>query len=381
MAVREYPDVVSATGGQLSRYLWSDSLHHDVRDKFFFTKHGFVGPDVGGEGGTLDTSVGYPIVEKTELGKGRGKHIELPLLLALTGSATVGVTAMVDTAAEEALLFEYRKAYIETIRHATGYIGDMSEVRNTFLNKDNAVKQLTKWLAEQEEQMVFDAFYRGNAEHVAPSSGTTGIDRDQVLHPNWYGGGDVPAAVSATVEDAVDSNDTMGTAELERMGVWFDVNKIDPVRVPEKEGFQEGFIALLHPYQFYTLRQDPVWQSANENAGVRGFQNPLFTGAKGLWNGIFIYTSTLVENAETGRTDRTSKRKAIFFGANAILKAIGVPEAINPRQEDDYGLYRAWAISKTFGYARLDWIQDIASGPTTRNQSSAIMTTWAADPV
>lgn len=379
-----------ANYGKLARFVYSDTLHAQVREKLLFTRQGFVGPDIGMEDPQDNPLVAYPIMEKTELGKGRGAHIEFPLIKSLTGAATLGTTTLVDSGNEEAFAFSYFKAYVETMRHATGYVGDISEVRNPFLSEEIATQQLTKWLADQEEDSVFDAFVRGHSSHVISGlstvsqtyfvdeglkAGDTTQATGDTTHPNWMFAGD------ATDEESIDSADTLDAAELEKLGAYAEVNKWNKIRVPDGVGgFEEGFILLIHPFNAYDLRQDTVWAQAQREANVRDWKNPIFSGSLGMYNGIFLYKSTKVENGGTGITSRTSKRRCIFFGAHALAKAIAIPERITRRKEDDYENVKGWAISKTFGYARADWTDDTETPGTAFNQSSLILSTWAAQP-
>jgi len=361
----------SNNDGNLTRFLFTDDLHQQVKDKLLFARQGWMGPDRGGEDPQDEKEVYFPILQRTDLGKKRGDHVILPLMKNLTGAATVGNSKLLETSGEEAFAFAYLKVYVETMRHATGYVGDMSEVRNPFLSEESASSQLAKWLADQEEKATLDAYYDGFSAHVV-----TGISAASATdNPNWFYGGD------ATTEENVDSNDTLGTADFEKMSVWAEVNKINAIRVPDGVGgMEEGYAMIIHPFQMYDLRQDSVWQQAQREGNERGWKNPIFSGAKGMYAGIFIYTHTLCEVAASGVTDRNNKRRAIFTGAHAIGYATAVPEQVNRRAEDDYGVVRAWAISKTYGYARADWLNDSDSGTTSFNQSSAIVTTYAAQP-
>jgi len=136
---------------------------------------------------------------------------------------------------------------------------------------------------------------------------------------------------------------------------------------------------LIHPFQEYDLKSHATWTQAQREANVRDWKNPIFSGAIGVYDGVFLYCSTLIEVAGTGVTDRTSKRRAIFFGAHAVARATGIPERVTRRKEDDYENIKGWCISKTFGYKRLDWVDDSSAG-ASNNYSSAILTTWAAQP-
>lgn len=74
-------------------------------------------------------------------------------------------------------------------------------------------------------------------------------------------------------------------------------------------GGQEKYVALLHPYQIRSLRNTAstsgliTWFTAQQQAGVRGAANPIFTGAMGEYNGVVLYESEFVPrngNVTTG---------------------------------------------------------------------------------
>ena len=45
----------------------------------------------------------------------------------------------------------------------------------------------------------------------------------------------------------------------------------------------------------YQLKSNTTWNQAQRDAGIRGEQNRIFTGAIGLWNGMIIYTLPTVQ--------------------------------------------------------------------------------------
>ncbi len=74
----------------------------------------------------------------------------------------------------------------------------------------------------------------------------------------------------------------------------------NPRMPPLMIGGQEKYIALLHPYQVRSLRATAstsgliTWFTAQQQAGVRGTDNPIFTGALGEYNGVVLYESEFI---------------------------------------------------------------------------------------
>lgn len=363
--VREYAYSGSGTYDDLTRIAWSDILHEQVQQKLYFNRKGFIGPDMGEEGSPDSTKAWYPILQKTELGKSGGDNIIVPLLRQLTGTAATGVTNMTATTYEEAVDFWSFKVWIETIRHAAGWDGKVSAQRNKFLNKKIVSSLLADWMAKQMDNAIFYALYYGFSSHIITECG-----QSATTHPNSYFGGD------ATSQDSVDSTDTFGVSVLERMAVWATDNNINPIKI---DG-EEGFVALIHPYQLHSLRQDTLWREAQLHANVRGMKNQIFSGADGMYAGIYIHTTKGVSNPASTVSDYENKRVAICLGAHAVARAVGQRPELIASDTTDYQRLSLWAIDAIFGDARADYISD--DGESTKlNQSSSLWTTYAENPV
>lgn len=368
--VREY----ASTGNfsVLTRHAWSNKLHKQVQDKLYFNKKGFIGPDMGDEDALDKVTAWYPVVQKTELGKEGGDRITMPLLRQLVALKTTGNTALKDTtgnsttAGEEPLDFWSFNAWIELMRHATGWQHKMSPQRNKFHSKETVAGLLSDWLAQEMDDSIFNTFYNRYSDHVITETAAA-----STAHPNLFFGGD------ATDEDGVDSADVFDTSVLERMAVWAEDNNINPVRMANGE---EGFIAIIHPYQMYTLRDDDRWINANQHGNHRGLENPIFSGSEGKWAGIYCHVTRKIATPASSVADYTNKRKTILMGAHSVARAMGQRPQLIKRDDTDYGRISNWAIDVIFGDARADWGSDDGNS-TTSNQSSSIWTTYAANPV
>ncbi len=370
-APREYLEGGSNTFSALTRRAWSDLLHKQVQDKLYFHRKGFIGPDQGEED-ALDSPVAwYPILQKTELGKDGGDRITMPLLRQLVAPATTGNTTLKDqtadasTAGEEAMDWWTFDTYIELIRHATGWVHKMSAQRNKFHTKEQAASLLADWLAQQMDDSIFNSFYNRYSAHIITEiSGAS-----TTTHPNFIYGGD------ADSEDAVDAADVLNAAVLERIAVYVEENNFNPIRL---SGGEEGFVLIVHPRQLHTLRADQRWIDANQHAGHRDMDNPIFSGSEGMWAGIYIHSTNKVASPGAGVVENTAKRRAVLMGAHSIARAIGQRPQIIKRDDTDYGRINNWAIDVIFGDSRADWTSDDGNS-TVSNQSSAIVTTYAPD--
>jgi N4-gp56 family major capsid protein len=295
----------------------------------------------------------------------------MPLLRQLVAPATTGNTALKDqvadasTAGEEAMDWWTFDVYIELIRHATGWVHKMSAQRNKFHNKEVAANLLSDWLAQQMDDSIFNTFYNGFSAHVVTEiSGASNTD-----HPNGFFAGD------AIDEDSVDESDVFDSAVIERMAVWAEENDINPIKL---SGGENGFVAIVHPRQMHTLRADQRWIDAQQHGGLRGMENLIFSGAEGMWNGIYVHSSNKVAVPPATVNDNTNKRRAILLGAHSVARAVGQRPQIIKRDDTDYGRINNYAMDTIFGDSRADWTSDDGNS-TVSNQSSSIWTTYAAD--
>lgn len=363
--VREYSYSGDSTYAALTRTAWSNKLHKQVQDKLYFHKKGFIGPDMGEEDALDNPVAWYPILQKSELGKEGGDKIVMPLLRQLSQDLfKTGVNELKDTTSEQAMDFWTFNVWIELIRTAVGWNGKMSPQRNKFHTKQAAAQLLTDALAQKMDESIFDSIYNKWSDHLI-----TEISLTSTAHPNAFYGGD------AGDEDSIDATDVFNSETLERMAVWAEENNINPISLP---GDEDGFVTIIHPRQLHTLRADQRWIDAQQHGGVRGMKNLIFSGAEGMWNGIYVHCTNKVQTPPDTVADNENKRRAILLGAHSVARAVGQRPQIIKRDDTDYGRHTSWAIDVIFGDARADWTSDDGNS-TVSNQSSSVWTTYAAN--
>lgn len=359
----EYGHFGAASDAYLTRRAWSDELHFRVQNKLFFNQRGFIGPDQGGEDGLEDTVAWYPVVEKYELGKNQGDSIRVGLLNQLSTSLfATGNTALEDTTNIQKMDFDGFTVYIELARTGTGWQSKMSAQSNRFHTKANAARLLTNVYAQYMDDSIFNSFYNGYSAHIVGEFS----DASNTTHPNQYYGGD------ASDDDSLDTADVFNTELLERMGTWLEENNINPILMDNGE---TGYCAIIHPRQLHTLRADDRWHnSMSEARPQQGWDNPIFSRATGIYNGIAIHVSNKVATGSGGNSD--SVRRAVLMGAHSVARAVGQLPEIIPSDSTDFHRVHEWAIDSIWGDARADYDPDTG---TNYNQSSSVWNTWADD--
>ncbi len=113
--------------------------------------------------------------------------------------------------------------------------------------------------------------------------------------------------------------------------------KIRPIRINGKE----YYVVILHPYDATNLRQDPVWNQAQRDANVRGEDNPIFSGALGIYNGMVIHEHEYVYRTNDGSGAAYVARN-ILCGQQAAVIGWGANVAW-VEKSFDYG--NSWGIS------------------------------------
>jgi N4-gp56 family major capsid protein len=272
--------------------LWSDGLFSQAEDMTFF--HGFEGP----EGSSM------PIIRKDDLTQEAGDTINVDLVLALTGAGQTGdLAGGLLEGNEEALKIRQLSFSVDSIQHAVRW-SKLAQKVITHNMRTTAQNQLAKWLAGKLDNQIFTELSGGGT--VLPTSA------------KWFAG-------SATTRDTVADTDAGGRLTLDaltELKAYAQVeNKIEPVRTDDGN---EYFCLVAHPYAIMSLKRDDVkWAQAQREAQVRGDENPLFTGAAGIWDGVVIKSSNRVPRSNNAATTPVAVADNLFLGAQALVRGYG----------------------------------------------------------
>jgi N4-gp56 family major capsid protein len=269
--------------------LWSDGLFSQAEDMTFF--HGFEGP----EGSSM------PIIRKDDLTQEAGDTINVDLVLALTGAGLTGdLAGGLLEGNEEALKIRQLSFSVDSIQHAVRW-SKLAQKVITHNMRTTAQNQLAKWLAGKLDNQIFTELSGG---------GTTLPTTAQ-----WFAG-------TATSRNTVADTDAGGRLTLDaltELKAYAQVeNKIEPVRTDDGN---EYFCLVAHPYAIMSLKRDDTkWAQAQREAQVRGDENPLFTGAAGIWDGVVIKSSNRVPRSNNTNTPAIAVADNLFLGAQALVR-------------------------------------------------------------
>lgn len=277
-------DTTVASGAAIAVQAWADDIWLEIPETVFW-------------GPYIIADVNAIIHEKRELDGKQGEKITFVLARQLSGAGVSGDTTL--EGAEEAMTFYSDDVTLNQYRNGVRLTGRLSEKRTAF-NQRKVAKQLLKdWLADQIDDLIFSRL------STSPSAGRV-----------VYGG---DATSTATIE----TGDTMTLALISKTKTL--ARKATPQIFPVRIEGGDYFLLVVAPDVLYDLKTfDPQWAQANREAQERGKQNPLFTGAEGMWDGVVIRSSNRVALATNwGAGGTLAGAENLFCGRQAGCFAWG----------------------------------------------------------
>lgn len=286
--------------------LWSRKLAREALKATYIQK--FIG-----EG---DDSV---IQMRNDTKKGPGDRVRVTLRMQLTGDGVQGDNNLEGN--EEALTTYTDDFVINQLRHAVRNAGKMSQQRVPFSVREEAMSGLRDWWSDRWDTWFFnqicgytvqsDTRYTGNNTVTAPSAGR-----------KIFATGSADETVNA-------DNTKIMTLSLIDKAV--EAAKVaTPLIRPININGGKHYVMFLHPYQVTDLRTSTStgqWldiQKAAMSGGKVG-ENPIFTGALGMYNGVILHEAIRVTQGVHSTTGaaQTSTRRAVLCGAQAGVCGFG----------------------------------------------------------
>lgn len=287
-----------------------------------------IAPLIGEDAGSI-------IHLKTEPKKEKGDQVTYGLRMQLTGD---GVTENETQEGREESLTTYSDALVLTeLSHAVRVKGEntIDNQRILFDTRKEARNGLKDWYAKR----VSIGFFL----HVCGYAGTAYSHRGLMVDPTKavynLGNSVTSPSSSRKVFAAAGAGESNTTDEGLESDDIFDLRMIDyakelartaatPIRPVNIDGM-EVYVAYLHPYQVVDLRTSTdtgQWMDFTKAAyNGRGKDNPIFSGALGMYNGVVLRESEDVTpgaNSSTGASISTVRR-AVLLGAQAAALGYG----------------------------------------------------------
>lgn len=252
---------------------------------------------------------------KTETQKEAGDRVRVGIRSQLSGAGIQGDDTLEGN--EESLETFYQDVTIDQLRHAVRSKGKMSEQRVPFSVRAEARDGLADWWSDRWDTWFFnqlcgntgatDPRYYGFNAPVAP-------DADHVS----YGTSGSTAEVSISATTVARMSLTLIDYAVEKAKT--AKNAIRPIKIDGKN----HYVMFLHPFQETDLRTNTAsgqWADI-QKAAISGGQttnNPIFTGALGMYNNTVLHVSTRIPVSPTN----ASVRRAVLAGAQSLCMAFG----------------------------------------------------------
>ncbi len=289
---------------------------------------------------------------KPELENAAGDTVNYDLLKDMTGDGVTGDNTL--TGNEEELTYVPTDIKIDQLRN--GHTATSMVQKKTIHDfRADAKKVLSRWFAVKFDTYMFRYLCGDTTINHAGNTGTA-PDNDHYIMA-----GDVTkTGVIATDEANLSNNDQF---KLEDIDYALELAKTDedPI-VPVMIDGDEYYVLVLHPYSVTDMKLNlggstsAIWMEIQREANKRGKDNPIFSGALGMYNNTIIFESKYIYSPIA------SVRRNIFIGAQAgacafgnaykrkAQKTMGTDNLMSWYEEDhDYGNQEGIAVGSVFG--------------------------------
>lgn len=279
--------------------LWQKELFKDVMDNLYFSK--FMG-----EGSENIIQV------MTDLKKSKGDVITVPLTTKLSGDGITGDSELEGK--EEAISAYAEQVAIDQWRTAVRLTGKLDEQKNVYDMRQDAKNKLSIALQEFIERQIFMKL--GGVNNI---TGVTDPDTTVVSKlATWSNTPNTVTAAESTAgygnrylcADYTNGADSLAATDLitpelisrTRVKAQTSSPRMRPVRVDGKN----YWVMFIHPWQAFDLKNNATYAQAQREAQARGADNPIFTGALGVWDGVIIHEHEYVPHLLAATTTNLS---------------------------------------------------------------------------
>ena len=344
--------------------VWQREVRHEILNK------GQILPKFSGVGSDKPIE----IIKDMKKTIGGGTECLMQLVNRLTGDGVVLSSAGNLEGQEEDMQKSDQKLRIDAIGHSVKHKGDLVAQGEVAVFRNEAKTGLTDWGADRLDQLAMLTLSGISYAYNLNGSLRTKPDGkgDFIPDPTWQTlefAADVtaPSSLRNLMWDPlglqlVPSNTANVTvnpsmfsyAALVNLQAYARTHHIKPLM----QGGKEWYCMLTTPFALAMLKLDPEFQRAMINAGVRGNENPWFTGASVLVDGIAIhstdlcYTTTGAPNgSKWGAGGLIDGARSLFLGAQALGYA-DLEEWEWVEKKFQYGQHPAVFTKKMMGFKK-----------------------------
>ena len=235
-----------------------------------------------------------------DLKAAKGKDVTVGLKMKIDASGVTGDNTLagnevaIDTYSQTVTLDQLRQGVLST--------GKMHDKKTLIDFRKEALDSLKVWFAETMEADLITAL------SASPTYQFFCEPTGAAVHTD------------ATPVGAIVAGDTIGAKPISRLVARAKLlnPKIRPIRVNGKD----YYVLILHPEAAHELKNQSDFMNAAQYAMPRGADNPLFTGALGMWDVCVIHEHDGIATANDG-SGSAHYASNIFMGAQAGVAAFG----------------------------------------------------------
>ncbi len=315
----------------------------------------------------------FPIEKITELKRmpGGGEEVIMTLVPHLVGDGGVGSMGGKREGTEERMTKFQQKIHIDEIFNTVRSEGELADQASVVDFRKEAKPALKYWHANRTDQLIMLA-----ASGISFAYNLDGSLRAEVLNfegqpittnfPSLKFAADVSAPTAkrhrrwdGTLKKLVAGNTAAVTTDdvptykmLLSAKAYAKTHRLQPLQA----GGKQWYVVLMQPYALAMLKNDPDYKNAVINGGVRGDENPFFSGGIPTIDGLILVEYEYVYNT-TGASTRwgaggaVNGTRTLLWGAQAMGYA-DLDAGGEPRYEEkkfEYNTQSGIMVSKFLG--------------------------------
>jgi len=310
------------TTDALTRKIWlanNEQLFRDaMKESYFFPKF-------------ASDSKNSIVYVKNELTKEKGDNITFGIRMRLLGTGVTSGTAL-EGKEESLTTFNYNVS-LEEFAHAVRDAGPLDRQRSPFDVDMESIDALRDWMSEKIDLELFNALQATGNEPTTVFYNNNGVPTKSTSFST------VKADLNAT-------QDLIVPSVISAMKTWALTggNRTQTPLRPIMVNGRPHYVLLCHPDVIYDLKQDSTYNQAYREAGIRGDENPIFSGAVGIWDGVVVHEHENVQIGTDAGAGSVPFAHNHFFGAQALCWAWGQRTEL-VAEEFDYEREHGFAIS------------------------------------
>uniref|UniRef100_A0A6M3L330 Putative major capsid protein n=1 Tax=viral metagenome TaxID=1070528 RepID=A0A6M3L330_9ZZZZ len=281
-----------ATGDALAAKVWAAKLIKEAIKDIFFAKFAGKSYNQMMTGQQISKEANQILLVNEELTKKKGDQVTFGLRMRLTGDGVNTDNDYLEGNEEEMTFYDFA-VVLEERGNAVRAKSKLDMQRPAFDLRSEFKPSLQDWITEYMDKTTVTAL------STSPTSGE-----------NIFGG-------DATATTDIDSSDVMSTTVISK--AMRKARLHNPKMIPLNVGGKNYYVMLMHDYQFKALQAEDAWINAQKYAGERGLNNPIFTGAEGVWDGVVIHKYERINTYSTWGTGAVTGARALLLGSQAAV--------------------------------------------------------------